>query len=76
MFDYVRYTAPCKKCGEIISEWQSKDANCTLKTVDPGMVMNFYGSCPLCNEWHNRKVVVTSYTIIDPDLKDTTSEND
>lgn len=54
MFDYVRYLAPCKKCGAEINEWQSKDADCVLETVEVSQVFRFYGSCPSCNEWNEK----------------------
>ena len=52
MFDYVQYEAPCKKCGYILTEWQSKDGDCTLDTIQPEEVENLYTSCPECKTWN------------------------
>ncbi len=56
MFDYVKYSAPCSKCGIIITEWQSKDGPCFLENLEPEKVQNFYGNCPACGKWHDYKV--------------------
>lgn len=51
MFDYVKYEAPCPNCGKVIDEWQSKDYHCTLGSIEPWRVDQFYTSCPACGVW-------------------------
>ena len=55
MFDYVDYVMPCRKCGAIISEWQTKstiNAELDMATVKPEHTENFYASCPDCGTRH------------------------
>ena len=56
MFDYVKYSAPCKKCGEILDEWQSKDGDCWMVTVEPKDVREFYADCHKCGTWNEYEV--------------------
>ena len=58
MFDHVVYSAPCAKCGEVITSWQSKSGRCMLETLDPSEVEYFYGSCTQCGQWHEYNVVL------------------
>lgn len=48
MFDYVKYSAPCPKCGTVLIGWQSKDAGCNLDTLEPKDVGYFYDFCDKC----------------------------
>jgi hypothetical protein len=57
MFDYVRYSAPCFKCGEVLTEWQSKDGDCALDTIEPPIGGRFYADCPKCRTWNEYKVI-------------------
>ena len=50
MFDYVEFSAPCPKCGEMVSEWQTKNTDCRLETVYPFEAIEFGISCPSCGE--------------------------
>lgn len=50
MFDYVRYEHKCE-CGEIVTEFQSEDGPCLLKTLTPHQVKVFYTSCDNCGRW-------------------------
>lgn len=68
MFDYVKYSAPCFKCGEIITEWQSKDHDCTLAVIDVAKVQGFYGDCKKCGEWNEYKVEVKEREITEKRL--------
>lgn len=56
MFDYVKYEAPCPKCGTKITNWQTKDSDCSLTTVEPWQVDKFYAPCPHCHAWIDAKV--------------------
>lgn len=52
LFDYVKYEAPCWRCGKILRGWQSKDADCEMKEVEPSEVVNFYTDCRTCGAWN------------------------
>ena len=64
MFDYVKYEANCRKCGHPLADFQSKDGDCVMDTLDPGQVRHFYTSCDKCGTWHNFKVVPTAYAVV------------
>jgi len=51
MFDYINYTTKCPSCGEELKGFQSKDGPCTLSTLEPYDVKNFYTSCSNCHTW-------------------------
>lgn len=52
MFDYVNVELKCPYCNEgIVTGVQSKSSDCTLSTLDPQYVTNFYSSCPKCKKW-------------------------
>lgn len=67
MFDYIKYKAPCRKCGFILTEWQSKDGECELATLEPSQVETFYGICPQCETWNRYKVIPLSIEIVNED---------
>jgi outer membrane lipopolysaccharide assembly protein LptE/RlpB len=51
MYDYV--DAPplaCPECGQMISGWQSKDADCNLDRISISQVQEFYALCQ-CGVW-------------------------
>lgn len=50
MYDSVNFTMPCPNCGKQLSDFQTKDKDCTLITVEPDMVSNFYDYCS-CRCW-------------------------
>ena len=56
MFDYVKYEAACPQCGEINSDWQSKDGDCILAFIEPKDVHSFYTLCTGCGVWINATV--------------------
>lgn len=56
MFDNVKYEAPCPKCGAVQTEWQSKDGNCFLETLEPWQVSHFYCMCRKCGQWIDASV--------------------
>ena len=64
MFDNVRYSAPCPKCGVELTDWQSKDGNCALDYIEPYQVSNFYTSCYGCGNWIIANVDAEVVTII------------
>ena len=64
MFDTVKYKAPCWKCGEPITEFQSKDGECMLEIVTPKQVGNFYGSCYKCHAWNEYDVIPSKVEIV------------
>ena len=51
MFDYVDYECPCPDCEAPVTDFQSKDGDCTLSLIPPDTVSNFYGSCSVCGIW-------------------------
>ncbi len=60
MFDYVEHSAKCYKCGNLIVDWQSKDAYLCLEKLDPAEVDSFdsfYDSCKKCGAWNEYKVI-------------------
>jgi len=69
MFDYVKYKAPCKKCGEELTEWQSKDGECSLSIIEPKDVNRFYTDCKICKSWNEYEVskvcIVNSIELVD-----------
>ena len=56
MFDYVAYECDCEKCGEPLSNFQSKDAACNMDTIGPSQVDYFYTTCDKCGSWHDFEV--------------------
>jgi len=50
MFDQVNFEMPCPKCGETLRDFQTKDAECALDTIEPDGVANFYSGCK-CGQW-------------------------
>lgn len=55
MFDYVKFKAPCGNCGEILSEFQTKDKDDPFMqrlNIDDPDLKNFYTSCPKCGWWN------------------------
>ena len=45
MFDYIKYEAPCPRCGAMLDDWQSKSGACLMDTLEPWEVTNFYTLC-------------------------------
>lgn len=55
MFDYVRYEAPCRKCGLLLTNWQTKDLDepfCNILEVDNPQIQRFYDNCKTCDTWN------------------------
>lgn len=50
MFDYVHFQMPCPKCGFLLDRFQTKDAMCELRTIEPEGLSYFYAMCK-CNRW-------------------------
>lgn len=64
LFNYVKYSAPCPKCGTILDSWQTKDGDLGMVEVPPTECTFFYTECSECKTWINAKVVPTAYSII------------
>jgi hypothetical protein len=54
MFDYITGVpeVKCRKCGEPVTHWQSKDGECHLMKLAFWEVQNFYSACSKCKTWH------------------------
>lgn len=50
MFDYVDFKMKCPKCSADLRNFQTKDTECTMKTVRLYQVSNFYQDCE-CGAW-------------------------
>ena len=70
LFNYVKFTAPCWKCGAELTEWQSKDGNCWMVTVRPDEVQQFYEQCRECKTWNQYRVAPTAWNVIPDDERD------
>ena len=58
MFDWVSYKYKCPYCGKAeLTEFQSKDRDCQLKTLKPEDVDSFYDKCPKCKKWVEFEVI-------------------
>ena len=57
MFDYVDFECVCPRCRGKITGFQTKDGDCSMATVHPSTLTNFYTSCDNCGAWieYNRK---------------------
>lgn len=64
MYDNVEYRAKCFKCGNMLTDWQSKDGECELATIKPHEVERFYTSCPECGFWNEYRVKPAEVTIV------------
>jgi len=51
MFDYVNYECDCPYCDTKLPDFQSKDAECLLRLIEPSEVENFYTMCDNCGAW-------------------------
>ena len=51
MFDDVNFKMNCPNCGQEVDDFQSKDRECTLSTLEPDEVNNFYTHCHACGTW-------------------------
>ena len=45
VFDYVRYEADCPHCGKRLTEFQTKDGDPYMNTVEPKDVWEWYALC-------------------------------
>lgn len=68
MFNYVKYEAPCSKCGFLLKEFQTKSSDHDLRCeeVDPSSTDNFYVSCRECGEWNEYEVVRAQFKLKNP----------
>lgn len=51
MFDYVTYTYDCPLCNKVLSEFQTKEKDCSMSHLDPKEVSHFYTYCDDCGAW-------------------------
>jgi hypothetical protein len=58
MFDYVDHEAPCRKCGAILRDFQTKNLSCELRKVKPEDIEHgvFYTNCDNCGAWNEYTV--------------------
>ena len=66
MFDIVQYKAKCWRCGEELTDFQTKDGCCTLSDLTPKMIPGgrFYTGCIKCNAWNEFDVIAKKVEII------------
>jgi hypothetical protein len=65
MFNWVRFTAPCKKCGATLDGFQSKDSEeLDLRTVEPETVEEFYDYCK-CGTMNTYRTIKAHFELID-----------
>ena len=50
MFDYVEYRCGCPNCGELIVDFQTKEAECQMDHISPLSVDHFHALCS-CGAW-------------------------
>lgn len=72
MFDYVKYEAPCWKCGKPLKDWQTKDTECYMQEVNPEDCRRFYTACGACNAWNEYDVKPTAFVIVPHDKRNDT----
>lgn len=51
IFDYVNFKCKCPKCGEPITDFQTKNSGCSFSMLEYYEVDNFYSNCDKCNLW-------------------------
>jgi hypothetical protein len=48
LYNLVKFSTKCPKCGELISDFQTKDGTLSLSEVEFYEVDNFYSFCENC----------------------------
>lgn len=65
MFDNVEYSAPCYKCGNTLTDWQSTSGPCQFETLGVDQVTNLYTSCDKhfggCGAWNEYMTDATEH---------------
>ena len=52
MFDYVEgFECKCPQCGATVDEFQTKQLECLMESVDFVFVDYFYTHCEVCQAW-------------------------
>lgn len=51
LFDYVNFEMACPKCGAPLHDFQTKDGDVYMNTVEIEAVTSFYTACPQCKHW-------------------------
>lgn len=59
MYDNITHVANCERCGEPLTDFQSKDGACLLQFLRPVDVAQFHTGCDRCGLWHDYFVDVT-----------------
>lgn len=70
LFNYVKHSAPCWKCGTELTTWQTKDGDLYMTIVRPDEVREFYEHCPECKTWNQYRVVPTAWKIVPDDERE------
>jgi len=54
IFDYVVGVPEikCRKCGQLLTDWQTKHEFSQLRKIHWSRVERFYTCCDNCKEWH------------------------
>lgn len=81
LYDYINFKMNCPRCKKDMGEFQSKDGDCGMETLDWWEVDNFYTSCEHCRTWveftlgkrPNRKLKISDY---DKSIEKTTGKDD
>jgi hypothetical protein len=69
MFDYIRFKVKCPLCGTLVQDFQSKDGQCLLETLEYWQVDNFYSYCNNCGNSieykleERRKIPLKDYSV-------------
>lgn len=71
MFDYIKYEANCRRCGEPLKEFQSKSGDSALQEITPAELykqsplraVTFYDYCEHCG-WYNEFAVIWPGTVV------------
>lgn len=51
MYDYVKFRMECPNCNRLVDDFQSKDRERILNTLEFWEVNTFYSSCKNCGTW-------------------------
>ena len=51
LYDHVDYECKCPTCNKLLTDWQTKDGNSCLNTVDFLGIRRFYALCDTCKTW-------------------------
>ena len=72
MFDHIKLTIKCPKCGNLVSNFQTKNNDCTMASLEFWQVDHFYSNCDNCDIWiefNLKREAREKFTIGDYDIK-------